>query len=144
MGSTYQSIVIDLAPEQVWAAIRDFHDVSWTPNVVTSLETVGDAAGNEIGARRVLNGAFHETLRELDDAGLTFAYSVDEGPSPISSAEVTHYVGRVSVKPAPDGDGALVEWTSSWQNNDEAGYEFVHPIYVALLDDMKASLEGAG
>jgi hypothetical protein len=143
MGSTYQSIVIDVPPEQVWAAIRDFHDVSWTPNVVTSLETVGDVVGSEIGARRVLNGVFHETLLELDDGGLTFTYSVDEGPSPLSSAEVSDYLGRVAVKPAPDGAGTMVEWTSQWQKNDEAGREFVHPIYVALLDDMKTSLEGA-
>ena len=141
MGSTYQSIVIDLPPESVWTAIRDFHDLNWTPNVIVSLETVGDKGGNEIGAGRVLNGVFHETLRELDDAGHTFAYSIDEAPSPISSAEISDYVGRVEVKASPDG-GSLVEWTSNWQNNDEAGYEFCHPIYMALLADMKANLEG--
>ena len=142
MGSTYQSIVINLAPQQVWESIRDFHDLSWTPNVITSIETVGDASGDQVGARRVLNGVFHETLRELDEAGHTFAYSIDEAPSPISSSEISDYMGRVTVNASPDG-GTLVEWTSSWQNNDEAGYEFCHPIYVALLGDMKASLEGA-
>jgi hypothetical protein len=141
MGSTYQSIVIDAAPEQVWEAIRDFHDTSWTPNVISSLETVGDKDGNEIGARRVLNGVFHETLRELDDAGHAFAYSIDEAPSPISSAEISDFLARVTVKPTPDGAGTMVEWSSNWQNNDDAGYEFCHPIYVALLNDMKASLE---
>lgn len=141
MGSTYQSIAIELPPERVWASIRDFHDVSWSPNVITSLEAVGDASGQEVGARRVLNGVFHETLHELDDDALTFAYSIDEGPSPISSAEVCDYVGRVSVKAGPTG-GSLVEWTSSWDRNDEAGYDFLHPIYMALLDDMKATLEG--
>ena len=143
MGSTYQSIIIHAAPQLVWAAIRNFHDVSWTPNVVASLEVVSDKDGDEIGAGRVLNGVFHETLRELDDDGHTFAYSVDEGPSPISSAEVSDYMGRVAVKASPDGTGTMVEWTSSWQNNDEAGYEFCHAIYMALLGDMKASLEGS-
>ncbi len=142
MGSTYQSIVIDLAPQQVWDAIRDFHDLSWCPNVITSLETVGESSGGQIGAGRVLNGVFHETLREVDDAGHTFSYSIDEAPSPISSAEISDYLGRVTVKPSPDGAGSMVEWSSSWQNNDEAGYEFCHPIYMALLGDMKASLEG--
>ncbi len=142
MGSSYQSIVIDRSPQQVWGAIRDFHDLSWCPNVVTSVDRVGEAAGDEVGAGRVLNGVFHETLHELDDAGYTLSYSIDDGPSPISSAEVADYVGRVEVKASPDGNGSLVEWTSSWENNDEAGYEFVHPIYLALLGDMKASLEG--
>ena len=142
MGSTYQSIVINLAPQQVWDAIRDFHDLSWCPNVITSLETVGEASGGQIGAGRVLNGVFHETLQEVDDAGHTFSYSIDEAPSPISSAEISDYVGRVTVKASPDGAGSMVEWSSSWKNNDEAGYECCHPIYMAFLADMKASLEG--
>lgn len=142
MGATYQSIVIDLPPDRVWTAIRDFHDMSWTPNVVTSLERVGDTPGDRPGARRVLNGVFHETLRELDDSGQEMTYSIDEAPSPISSEEISDYVGRVTVNASPGG-GSLVEWTSDWRNNDEAGYEFCHPIYLALLDDMKASLEQA-
>lgn len=143
MGTTYQSIVIQLPPESVWQAIRDFHDMSWAPNVITSLDRVSDRQGNEVGAGRVLNGAFHETLQEIDDAGHTFSYSIDEGPSPISSSDVRNYVGRVSVKATPDGEGSLVEWSSGWEDNDEAAYEFCHGIYVALLADMKASLEGA-
>lgn len=142
MGSTYQSITIDVAPQRVWDAISNFHDASWCPNVITSLETVGDASGDQVGAGRVLNGVFHETLREVDDEGHTFSYSIDDGPSPISCTEISDYVGRVEVKASPDGSGTLVEWSSSWENNDEAGYEFLHPIYMALLGDMKASLEG--
>ena len=142
MGSTYQSIIIDLPPARVWESIRNFHDLRWSPNVITSLEKVGELGGDQIGARRVLNGVFHETLHELDDNGHTFSYSIDDAPSPISSDEISAFVGRVTVQPSPDGDGALVEWTSTWQGNDEAGYEFCHPIYVALLADMKASLEG--
>ncbi len=143
MGTTYQSIVIQLPPESVWHSVRDFHDMSWTPNVITSLDRIGDRQGNEVGAGRVLNGAFHETLQAIDDDGHTFSYSIDEGPSPISSSDVHDYVGRVTVKATPDGGGSLVEWSSSWEDNDEAAYEFCHGIYVALLDDMKASLEGA-
>jgi len=143
MGSTYQSIVIDVATETVWAAIRDFHDMSWAPNVIKSLEASGGRDGTSVGAGRVLNGAFVETLREFDDADCALAYSIDEGPPPISTEDVRDCVGRVTVKPTPDGEGALVEWTSSWQKNDDAAYEFCHGIFGALLADMKASLEGS-
>jgi len=143
MGTTYQSIVIQLPPESVWQSVRDFHDMSWTTNVISSLDRIGDRQGDEVGARRILNGAFHETLQEIDDDGHTFSYSIDEGPSPISSSDVHDYVGRVTVKATPDGGGSLVEWSSSWEDNDEAAYEFCHGIYLALLADMKASLEGA-
>jgi len=45
------------------------------------------------------------------------------------------------VQQADEGDGTLVEWSSSWQDNNEAASEFCQGIYVALLQDMKKSLE---
>jgi hypothetical protein len=140
MGQTNQSTVIDAPGDTVWKAIRDFHDMRWAPNVVTQLDVVGDRRGDQLGARRVLNGVFHETLHELNDETRTFSYSIDDAPSPISRDDVSNYVGRVTVQASPEG-GTLVEWASQWERNDEAGYEFCHSIYVALLTDMKQSLE---
>ncbi|GMR13155.1 MAG: hypothetical protein BMS9Abin29_1356 [Gemmatimonadota bacterium] len=141
MGQTYQSIMIQASPERVWSALRDFHDLNWAPNVITGVEIVGDAACDEPGARRVLNGVFHETLRQLNDEDRTFSYSIDDGPSPISKDDVKNYVGRVSVQ-AGDGEGTtFVEWSSSWEQNDEPAQEFCHGIYVALLAELKSSLE---
>ena len=139
MGTTHQDIEINAPVDTVWNAIRDFHDMGWAPNVITSVEKVGDAPGTEPGAGRVLNGVFHETLQTVDNDAKTFTYSIDDGPTPISKDEVSNYVGRVVVEAA--GEGARVEWTSIWEKNDEAGHEFCHPIYLALLGDMKASLE---
>ena len=48
-------------------------------------------------------------------------------------------IGKVVVEDR--GESTRVEWTSSWEQNDEAIQEFCHPIYMALLNDMKASLE---
>ena len=141
MGETFQSIIIDTPIERVWGAIRDFHDMSWAPNVITDLEVVGDVPGNQAGAIRVLNGAFRETLQELDEDGRAFTYTIDDGPSPVSKDEVSNYVGRVLVKPAEEGSSTIVEWSSTWERNDEAVFDFCHGIYVALLDDMRKSLE---
>ncbi len=139
MGKTLQSITINVPADQVWASIRNFHDMSWAPNIIEKLEVVGDKGGDEPGAKRVLNDAFRETLLELDADNMTFRYSIDDGPSPLSSSEVDNYAGQVQVK--AKGDGSLVEWQSTWERNDEATYDFCHPLYVALLDDMKKSLE---
>jgi len=139
MGSTFQEIEIKAPIETVWKTIRDFHDASWAPNVVTSLDVVGDKAGDKPGAGRVLNGAFHETLRTMDDVGKSFTYSIDEGPGPLAEGQMNNYVGRVVVEHI--ATGTRVEWTSNWEQNDEAIQEFCHPIYTALLNDMKASLE---
>ena len=115
--------------------------MSWAPNVITNLEAVGEKSGDEVGAIRILNGVFRETLLTLDDEDRTFTYSIDDGPSPVSKEDVKNYVGRVTVRQAEQGDATLVEWSSTWQDNDEPAYEFCHAIYVALLQDMKKSLE---
>ena len=141
MGKTYQSIVINAPADRVWKSIRNFHDLSWSPNVITGVDRVGDVPGDQIGAKRVLNGAFHETLKELNDEERTFAYSITDGPSPVSKADVNNYVGRVAVRPITEGSGTFVEWSSSWDKNDQAAHEFCHTIYCALLGDMKQSLE---
>ena len=140
MGQTFQSIAINRSANEVWEAISDFHDLGWAPNVVTGLEVVGEASGNEIGAGRVLNGVFKETLRSVDGAAHVFTYSIDEGPGPLE--ECSNYEGKVSVQASDDG-GTVVEWTSSWDDNDQAVHDFCHPIYVALIHDMKASLENS-
>ena len=141
MGQTYQSIVINAPAEKVWGAIRNFHDMGWAPNVITGVGVVGDKKGNDVGAKRVLNGAFHETLLEVKDDDRTFVYSIDDGPSPVSKAEVSNYIGHVAVRPVTEGGGTFVEWSSRWERNDKATFEFCHGIYVALLADMKKSLE---
>ncbi len=140
MGQTFQSIIVNAPVDRVWLAIRNFHKLGWAPNVITGVEAIGDRPGDQVGAIRVLNGVFHETLVELDDEQRTFSYRIDDGPSPVSKDEVKNYVGRVRVQPAPDG-GTLVEWSSSWEQHDEPVHEFCHGIYVALLADMKKSLE---
>jgi carbon monoxide dehydrogenase subunit G len=141
MGSTHQTIEIEAAPDHVWQAIRDFHDMSWAPNVISDMQSVGEKEGSEVGAARVLNGVFHETLRTFEDDAKTLTYSIDDGPSPISKNEVENYVGRVTVRQIEQGESSLVEWSSSWQHNNEAAAEFCQGIYVALLEDMKKSLE---
>jgi hypothetical protein len=141
MGKTYQSIEIETSVDRVWHAVRDFHHMEWARNVITDLEVVGEGPGDKVGAIRVLNGVFRETLQELDDENRTFAYSIDDAPSPLSKDEVNNYVGRVKVSPAGENGKSLVEWSSTWENNDEAVYEFCHGIYVALLGDLKKSLE---
>ena len=141
MGQTYQSVVINASADKVWAAIRNFHDLSWAPHVVTRVEIVGSEKGDTVGAGRVLNDAFHETLRELKADARSFAYSIDNGPPPVSMADVSNYVARVRVCPVTDRDHTFVEWSSAWERNDATVSEFMHGIYMVLLEDMKKSLE---
>jgi len=138
MPSTYQSKVIIASMDAIWKKLSNFHDMSWAPNVLPSCEKTGDKDGHEIGARRVLNSAFQETLIELNKDSYSLKYSIDDGPSPVSKDDVSDYVGAIQLKQA-DGGGTLVEWTSSWESNTEDAVDFCHAIYVALLSELEAS-----
>ena len=53
--SCYNSTVVNASIEEVWKAIRNFHDLAWGEPVITSVESVGDSAGDKVGAKRILN-----------------------------------------------------------------------------------------
>lgn len=141
MPTTYQSVVIDAPIAAVWSRLSNFHDFSWATNVITDVEKVGNADGGTVGAKRILNQAFHETLVAIDHAAYTLKYSIDDGPSPVSADEVSNYYGVVKLSPAEDGHGTLVEWSSSWESTVEDAVAFCHGIYVALLGELKASFK---
>ena len=88
-----------------------------------------------------MNDAFHEALIELDDATHTIRYSIDNGPSPVSSEDVKGYVGQVHLLPITKDNTTFAEWSSSWESDSEDAVEFCQTIYVALLDEMAKSLE---
>ena len=137
MGKTYQSVVINAPIDKVWGTLRNFHDLSWAPGIVTSCRPLGDLRADQLGACRIVNDAFHETLVELSDVDRTLKYRIDDGPSPISKDEVKDYIGVVRAISITDTDTTFVEWSSRWDHNDAAVYEFCHGIYCAVLGELK-------
>lgn len=141
MPTTHQSKVIHATIDNVWTKISNFHEFSWAPNVITDVEKVGDLDGNSLGAKRILNHAFQETLIETDSEHHVIRYSIDDGPSPISKDEVSNYIGTITLTEDIKGKGTLVEWDSEWDTKSGDATEFCHNIYVALLDDLSDSFE---
>ncbi len=127
------STVVNAPIDKVWSALRDFHDMGWAEGVITSLDKVGDLGGTDVGAKRVLNGAFHETLMSLDDEGCKLTYSIDDGPDAVSKENVQGYVGCVRAYPVTDANRTFVIWTSRWKSGGEGAKAFCDPIYHALL-----------
>jgi hypothetical protein len=135
----YNSIVINAPADDVWNTLKKFHDLSWSANVITKVEKVGSHAQNEVGAKRILNDAFHETLQSLDDATKTFIYSIDDGPAAVSKENVQGYLGKVQVFPVTESNNSFVLWTSEWDSTKNNGVaDFCNPIYHALLQDLKS------
>jgi len=134
----YNSIVVNSDADKVWSVIKKFHDLSWSKNVITKVEVVGDVSSNEVGAKRILNDAFHETLQTMDNVGRKFTYSIDDGPAVVSKENVTGYIGEVTVFPISENNTSFVLWTSKWESAKESGVaDFCNPIYHALLQDLK-------
>ena len=140
MPSTYQSNLINAPIEKVWETISNFHDFTWAPNVVSSCESVGDIAGSEVGAKRVLNGAFHETLQSVDESEHRIRYSIDDGPEPVSASEVSNYIGEIKLTPVTMQGSTLIEWSSTWESSESEAESFCHNIYVALMSDLADTL----
>ncbi len=135
----YNSAVVNAPVEKVWAALRDFHNMSVFPNVVEKLDIVGDAPGTQIGAKRVLNGVIHETLLALEEQARVVRYSIDDGPEAVSKDNVVGYIGEIRVFPVTDEEATFVLWTSSWESSGGGVAEFCNPIYKALLSDLKSA-----
>jgi hypothetical protein len=73
----YNTCVVPASVEHVWDALRDFHNLSWAKGVVEKVAVVGECASDQIGAKRVINDVFHETLLALDDEARSLKYSID-------------------------------------------------------------------
>ncbi len=141
MPTTDQSTVVNAPIADVWSRFSNFHDLSWASNVLSQVDKVGDIDGGSPGAKRILNGAFHETLIEIKNEDYSLKYSIDDGPCPVSKEEVDNYVGAVKLSDSEDGNGTLVEWTSSWDSSVDDAVEFCHGIYVALLAELSKSFD---
>jgi len=135
------SIVINAPIEKVWGKIKNFHDFSWAPNVITKCEVVGNKSGTEVGAKRILNEAFHETLTDFNEAEHRFQYSIDDGPSPLSKDDVKNYKGDIYLIPITNNNTTVMTCKSSWQSatDDSATEGFCNPIYAAILDDVASN-----
>lgn len=139
MGNCNNKIKIEQSIDTVWETIKDFHDMFWASDIITSVAKVGSKNAHEPGAKRILNDAFHETLIKIDSDNYTFSYSIDDGPGPVSSSVVEKYVGVVKL--SEYGSGTLVEWNSVFTSeNDNEVVEFCAPIYTACLHSLKEHL----
>ena len=110
----YNTVVVKAPLAEVWKTVRDFHDLSWAKGVVEAVEVVGEKSSDQTGARRVLNGVFHETLLALDDAENSFQYQITEGPGPLELGKVSGYIGSVRLHPVTADNSTFVEWKSRW------------------------------
>jgi hypothetical protein len=143
-STTYNSTTINATIDQVWQRISDFHQLDWADPVVTKLAISGALSGKEVGARRILNDAFHETLLSIDPEAHCFTYSIDDGPGPLAQERVSNYIGKVVLQPITDSNTTFIQWSSEFISDTESEViAFCDPIYIGLLAALKAQFEGS-
>ncbi len=138
MGQCLHSAVINAPVDEVWKLLRNFHDMSWT-SAIESVEPVGAARADQVGAKRLLNGAIHETLLSINELDHVLQYQITDGPSPISKDDLKFYYGTVSVLPVTDQNVSYVSWTTRFEAKDDAvTQEFCDPFYSTFLAHLKS------
>ncbi len=151
-GPTRQKITVTTevaaAPEEVWARVGDFQDMSWHPAVHSS----AGENGNEIDATRVLTLAaadgpkISEVLYKYSAKKMSYSYRITNVL--VEVLPVTNYSSHLTVKPR-DGGGSVIEWRGAFYRgypnndpppelNDEAAIAAVTGVYQAGLDALAA------
>ncbi|MEO1138399.1 MAG: SRPBCC family protein [Pseudomonadota bacterium] len=151
-GPTRQKVTvtadIPASPEEVWAVIGNFQDMSWHPAVHS---TTGKN-GNEIDATRLLTlgeeggPTIDEVLYKFSDEKMSYSYRITAVE--VEVLPVTNYSAHLTVKPGADG-GSIVEWRGAFYRgypnnnpppelNDEAAVAAVTGVYQAGLDALVA------
>ncbi|MFF3438533.1 SRPBCC family protein [Streptosporangium sp. NPDC002721] len=118
--SAYASTVINAPADKVWEYLRDFGNVAeWLPGI-TGCE-IEDGENFRPGAVRRLEssaGAFRERLLTLNDASRSATYEILESP-----LQVRDYRALYRVAPVTDSGTAFVEWSATFEADDEAKVE---------------------
>lgn len=132
----FNSVVVDAPVNRVWGAMRNFHDMSWAADEV-ECEPVGAYAGNQIGAKRIINGTFYETLIGLDDQARVMRWRIDIGSDSAVKDNVAEIIGEIRVLPITEDNTTFVVWTTSPEASTGGVAEAGDEVYQAMLAELQ-------
>lgn len=145
-----ETVIINAAPEKVWAAVGNFQDMSWHP-AVAALEGQGGNAPDSATRRLTLQGGgvLEENLTKYNAEERLYAYRIEKVD--VKVLPVSNYTSQITVT-AAEGGKTQVEWRGAfyrgYPNNDpppelsdEAAVQAVSGVYRAGLDALKKKLE---
>ncbi|MCZ7536790.1 MAG: SRPBCC family protein [Acidimicrobiia bacterium] len=126
MAMKQTEIAINRSPEDLWALTGDFGALGWMPGV-ESCEVEGD-----VRTISLMGMSIKEQMTRRDEGSRTLAYSIIEGPFPI-----TRHESAITVD-AGDG-GSKVTWTVDVEPDELA--DVMIDIYGKALEALKAHVE---
>ncbi|MBY0298354.1 MAG: SRPBCC family protein [Methylobacterium sp.] len=147
-----EKVVINAAPEKVWAVVGNFQDMSWLPPV----EKTEGKGGNEVKATRTLTlkggATVDEELYKYSAEQRSLSYRISKVD--VKTLPVNNYSSTIKVEPA-EGGKSTVTWDGAFYRgymnndpppelNDEAAVKAVSGLYKAGLESLKAKIEKSG
>ncbi|MCD2470638.1 SRPBCC family protein [Jiella sp. MQZ9-1] len=145
-----ESVAINAPPAKVWAAIKNFGDMSWHPRIA-----LDDASkGNEKGSIRTLGfksgGMMQEELSKYQPEKMSYSTFIGHVNTKLLPA--TNYSSTITVKPADDGTSSTVTWRAAFYRgypnndpppelNDDAAIKGVSAFLKEGLDGLKTKVE---
>lgn len=144
MHKSYVSGVIRADVAEVWAAVRDFSDVSYIA-ITRECWLEGGQTGSTVGAVRTVrlaNGAEpQEILLGLSDLHHHASYQlIDSDVFPFKG-----YVAELKLTPLSDSGHTLLEWWATYEvpeNDRKAAADFIEQeVYQSGIDGLRARLE---
>jgi hypothetical protein len=147
-----ETIEIDAPPAKVWAAIADFHDMSWLPGVAKSTGEGGNEP--DVATRQLtLDGGatIDESLYKYDAGAMSYSYRIDKVD--VKVLPVNNYSSTITVLPR-EGGKCTVEWRGAFYRgypnndpppelNDDAAIKAVTALYRKGLDSLKKKVEAS-
>ena len=67
-------------------------------------------------------------------------YSLNDGPSPVSSREIRDYIGNLHLLPVTADNITFAEWSGMWESETTDAVEYMNGVYRSLLRDLAAAL----
>lgn len=140
---------INATPEEVWAVVGDFYDMSWHPAVFATEgdgTLVPDESLRSLTVGEEGGPVITEILYKWKPEKMSYSYRITDVD--VAVLPVTNYSSHLTVKPAEDGH-VLVEWRGAFYRgypnneppehlNDEAAVKAVTDLYNAGLDALAA------
>lgn len=160
-GKLTATIEIDAPADQVWAVIKNYHDMSWLP-AVASTKGEGD---NKKGAIRVLalknGGTITEKLKSYKEDKMSYKYKITDMSTAktiqhsgkeekVPVLPVDNYQATITVK--PKGNGSVVTWVATYyraymnnnppaEMNEEAADEAVSKVFTEGLVNLRKKFQ---
>ena len=144
MARVYVSDVIDAAPDDVWAVLRDFAAMDeWHPLIAKMHMEEGHPA-DRVGAVRTFTltdgGRLRERLLSLSDYDYHFRYDILESPLPLED-----YVAECRLLPITVANRSFIEWSAEFicarAKEPELVQLISQDVFLAAFEALKVKLE---